>query len=461
MHDSDQGMRNTSNSGNAEPLSGSPKLRRPLPRPTVPLRSSPSVWAAPLIVIAMIFCWYSVLGNAEPEPYLTGTLAQAGIGLQYGLPLAAGVAAWAARRSRILHPKSNMRTLSRSAFRIWWAHVWPIFTAIGVGYAATVLISLAGTPALGQLHLSVLLVYLSMAVVSVSLGWILGTILPVPIAVPLAIFLEAYWGISALADGDDLARRNMTGFATFMCCDFVEQTIDPRAVIAPLIIAVALLGVALLSIRVAWVKLAIPAILSIGIAGMCSTHLVSGTNATATVLRSSAEQVCSGENPEVCLYPEVPERERKLIATTLQQVYRAAAKEGMAFAKTIRQFAAEEPAGRNTLSVHISSWAESRDQILSTFASSLYDHTTCNPADPDPESEFQEDEVVPYALALVFGADSNAALPQWQILEGGEDGDVARPVPPEEIKAMLGVNSLDDATKAAKLWYQNQSQCGA
>ena len=431
------------------------------PLTILPLRSSPAVWSFPLIVAAIIYGWVSILSSIDLQPYLSGYLSRAGIGLIYGLPLAAAAAAWAARRSRILHSPNELRTRVRGSLRIWWANVWPIFAAVGVGYAVTLWISLAGIWPPGKLNLSILLVYLSMTIVSVSAGWILGAILPVAIAVPLAIVLQMQWSFGSLADSNDISWRNITGFATYMCCDFVEHTLDSRAVLAPLLIAVVGLALAILSIRVPRIKLALLATVCVVAIGFFANSLVADTSPMATGLRSSGEQLCGGEQPMVCLLPEMSDEERSFVTSTLNSAYRNTEQNGLMFPREVRAPSADIPGGRDIVILEISG-GESRDELLTRFGNNMYKSVTCNPSVPDPDSEFQEDEILPYALALAFGADSEEALPRWAFVEGDEGGvdQMARPIPADELKSLLGINTLDDATDAVERWYEKQAKCG-
>lgn len=440
-----------------------PSLRSKGPRPVVPSRSSPAVWAAPLIVALVIFGWSSILGGGEFQPYLTGVLARAGIGLQYGLPVAAGAAAWASRRSRTIAAPEEMRVFGRASLRIWAGHLWPILVAVGVGYFATVLLSSVDVPIPGELNLTILVVYPSMTLTSVSFGWVLGAMIPIPISVPLAILAVSQWASYPLADPVNLSWRNIAGYATFMCCDFVEQALDPRAMVAPLLIAVALFIVSVLTVRVPLRQLGMPALVGVVLVGMAANALVAGTTATASSLRSSAEQVCVGESPRVCLYPEVPPQDRQLIAATLHEAYQRASPHGIEFAATVIAPAMDLPAGRDILVMDVSS-ASTADEILRAFAASAYAELTCSTSlvSAPARSDLPEEMIIAYALALVLGADSVGALPNFEIVEGGEGepGQTVKPMPSDEAIELLGIDTPDAAAVVAQ-WHRDQVECGA
>ncbi len=433
-------------------------------RTTLPWLSAPSVWAAPLVTALIIFGWSSILGGVSAEPYTDGVLARAGVGFQYGLPIAAGAAAWAARRSRALTPPATMRTRPRSALRVMLAHLWPLVLGAYVGYLVPVLVMMSDLTAMNGFTLAVPAVHLSMIVASLSFGWTVGAFFPLPLAVPLAVVMAYQWAAYPLAEANNLSLRNITGYASFMCCDFVENRLDLRSVVAPAVLAIAFFIIALASVRVDARRLAIPALIILIGATSGAIGIAKGTTAMAATLRPQVDQVCSGIAPRVCLYPEVSPATRLSFVETLGQANLEANRHGVDLPQTIQAPASDNAA--DALVLYASSLA-TRDELLTSLARSLADSTFCAtssfPGQSTPllptSSEVPEEVVVTFVLAVLLGADLDAATPTFEIMPLGEEGAFVQQPSPSQVRSMLGIDSVDDAVVLAKNWYDAQIEC--
>lgn len=425
----------------------------------VPLRSSPAVWAFPFVVALMVFCWASIESGGVFDPYLTGYLARAGIGLEYGLPIAAGAAAWASRRRYALSNPLRMRLENRGSARILLAHLWPLLIATLVGYLIVLIIEVLTMPPRGLPDLSLLATFAAMTVSAVSFGWIVGSILPVALAVPVSILIVVEWASYPLTDGSNVSWRNITGYATFLCCGYVDQGPDLRATLAPLATSIVLVVVAALTVRLRWRFLALPALAALALALIVANTVVGGTNATASALRSFSAQKCEGQAPRVCLYPEATSATRMLIEKTLGSAYKAAENAGIGLpAGVVAPSRENQSNGTSVVSVSFPSIATS-DEILAIFAAQYYEQLSCRRPSSSPNGGLPESVVVPYALALTMGADPDAALPTLSY--GSENpSSVDVPVTPAKTKEALGVRDRSDGVRLAKAWYEAQSGCG-
>ncbi|MFF7291664.1 hypothetical protein ACFY9N_03940 [Microbacterium sp. NPDC008134] len=310
----------------------------------------------------------------------------------------------------------------------------------------------------GHLDLLPLIPFSAMTLAALSFGWIVGSLAPTPLAVPIAILATAQWVMYPLSDGDNVSWRNITGYATFMCCDLVDLTLDPRAAWGPVPIALALFAVAVLTIKARMMRIALPALVTITLAVILSNVIVLGTDATASQLRSADSQVCQGEAPVVCLYPEVPEATRDLISTTLTSGFSELEASGLDHPTVV----AAPSSGTTTTSGETTTvrfpMSTTRDAVLSSVAGAMYEQMTCAPASPPQPGALPENVVVPYALALAMGADPVAALPSVAFSEG-EGTSLDTSVDPAELRQALGIASQDDATSTVKTWQQRQLAC--
>jgi len=245
-----------------------------------------------------------VLAPFTPQPSWNAYLARASDGLSYGLPLAAGGAAWTARRFAPRRIGTQMVVL-RSSLRVFWSQTWVLFAAVATGYALTLICEIvAVSPIAGGANLWVLVTFLGMAAGAVGIGYILGAYAPLPLALPLAVFGTFEWVAFPQMDGVNTWWRNITGYSLYSCCDRFALVPDPRAIGAPLLIAAAVASAAVMCVKVRWTRLAIPSVLALAIALLLANAIVYGTAPTAGAARPASDLHCEGDSPTVCFLPE-------------------------------------------------------------------------------------------------------------------------------------------------------------
>lgn len=428
------------------------------PAPLVPLRASIAAWLAPAVIAAMLFFWWSVLSPITPAPYWNNYLTWTSDGLQYGLPLAAGGAAWTARQARPL--RHEWKLGSRGALRILWAHLWPLFAAVGTGILLTIVSEIIhdGLPAPTWPNLFILLTFAAMAMTAIGAGWLLGTLLPAPVAVPIAIFGILQWAVFPLTDGSNTSWRNMTGYAVFMCCEFVNNIPDPRAIFAPVIIGVALGLIAILSVRyevIYWASAAVP-LLAISI--FAAHALAVGTSATGGQLRSAADLDCNHDTSlTVCLLPETRMTEGESIVSVLASGYQSAKELGVTLPSRVSETTSETVDPTSTTTVDFTGDTHP-DRLLATYSSAIYQTITCRPA--SVPSQLPATIVVPYSLALVMGATPEGALPSIAISLSGEGANSSETeLSSAQLIDALNVKSKSDALANVNTWLELQRDC--
>ncbi|MFC6356551.1 hypothetical protein [Luethyella okanaganae] len=297
-----------------------------------------------------------------------------------------------------------------------------------------------------------------MTTVAVGAGWLLGNLLPVPIAIPVAIFGLLQWVTYPLIDAVNLSWRNIAGYAVFACCDLVNFEPDLRAVLAPLVIAAAIAILVILSIRRRLLYWAIPAVPLIALAVIAANAIVVGTGPTGGELRPAADLRCTQEQePTVCLFPETIAAGGGPIIATLTDGYRSAQDHGVSLPERVSATSSEAVDSSATTVADFSVEMD-RDQILSVYATAVFRTLTCRT--PEVSSDAPPELVVSYALARVMGGDETGVLPSVSIglgEEGSNSGET--PLTADEVIDALNVRSMSDAEAVVTAWYEQQENC--
>ena len=427
-------------------------------RPVISPRASPALWFAPLVFLLILYAWWSILSGTFPDPYLTAYVAHADDGLGYGLPIAAGGAAWAARRAR-RSVVGRWAAVIRSPLRIFWAHTWPLFASVGLAVLVTVVIEIARlAPGPGVPNLWLLVTYLGMATVAIGGGWLIGLIMPLPISLPLAIFAAFEWVTYPLLDGANVSWRNIAGYDLFTCCDAVNLQPDPRALIAPLIVALGILGAIWLAARLTWLLAAATSVGALGAAVVLSLIVATGTNAYGGELRPAAALNCIDSAPTVCLFPEQLDTED--VARIAKTVHTAAAigiTHGVPLPDEIDARNANSRSDSAALPVDLLSGMSS-EQVIASLATSLYESNRCR-SSVEVRSTLGRDVVVPYVLAQELGGSKYGVVPSISFQQGETPGAAITNLTPKQIVEKLGVSSAAQRQAILNQWKQSQANC--
>lgn len=426
-------------------------------RTALPLRNNPAVWFSPVVTSGIIYMWLTVQSPIVPDPYWTAYLARAGDGLQYGLPFAAAGAAWAAWRQRRF-AEAAPGSLRGSA-RIYWAHLWPLFAAVVVGLGVCVVAQAARQmPTASEPHLGLLVVFAAMTVVATGIGWLAGTLLPLALALPVALFLAFEWAVYPLSDGGNVSYRNMTGYALFGCCDSASYEPTPRALVSPVVVMLGVLIAVLVAIRhhgrVRWILAAAPALAT---AVVVANVVAAGTGPYGEQLRDGAAEDCAGREPTVCVFPEAGSaRARTLMHNTISDAYRDARAAGLTLPPRV-MMTSRYPVNRTGVTFVNLASTFGRQEIVQAYSDGIYSSLQCTKEVP-PDARLLPGTDVQFALGVALGLDVETATPQISI--GGEEGAAAgRELSPAEIRQLLGVTNHEAAVDVARRWLERQYAC--
>lgn len=419
-------------------------------KPVIPLRSSPAFWAAPIIVAATFFAYWNHLGHTVGQYTWVSYAARASDGLNFGLPLAAGAAAWAGHRyagSRF--PRAF--GVRRSLLRQFLSQTWPLFAAVTVGFAAIVLVQVErASPAPQLFGLEVLITFAAMTVAAIGFGYSLGVLMPVPVALPISIFAVYEWITFPQLDNINLSWRNITGYTLYACCDVTSYGPDTRSVIAPILTGVAIVVVVVLVMRFRLLAI-LPSAAVIVAAVFAANVLVAGTQAQGQSVRPASDLHCSGSAPKVCVYPEQAHFGMDAVAS---KAWNRARDAGVTLPNLIE---ASDEAKETDDRILFSAPAGADDEeVLKAMAVGTYNTLTCNFPSSEP-SALPSDVRTVYALGVVFGADPEGTLPQ---MFASEDAAAeGSQISPDKVREEIGISTTSEATKAVKAWLDAQHDC--
>ncbi|GGU41765.1 hypothetical protein GCM10010211_01040 [Streptomyces albospinus] len=267
------------------------------------VRSSSATWLAPLLAAFVALLLSDDLTAGVTHGYWPSALGQANFALHFVAPACATAGAW--EGSRVTRGNVAHWAPTRSGLGIALPLLVPVFVlgAFGMAVAAALTIS-TGQPDIGTPPLGMVLVWLVVLAAHSFAGFLLGKRLPVVVAAPLALLLS--FVLTAYpAAMEPLWLRHMVTGGMSACCS-LAQTPDWRAAASALVLAVGVIAAAVvvltvLSRRARTVLVGIA--LVGGLAG--SGWLAYGLPADPVNARPADQLQCAGDNPRVCLWPEL------------------------------------------------------------------------------------------------------------------------------------------------------------
>ncbi|MGA4841026.1 DUF7224 domain-containing protein [Streptomyces sp. G45] len=134
--------------------------------------------------------------------------------------------------------------------------------------------------------------------VGYAAGWLFPGVLAVP-AVAVATFLWLSYPVAF----EPFWLRQLNGTNLTECCAY-DRTLDPRALVAPALVATGLLIAAVVAVAArAWTT-RLAGLLPLALAVLVAVPLVDPLGFDPTKSRDTAALTCTGAAPRVCLWPE-------------------------------------------------------------------------------------------------------------------------------------------------------------
>ncbi|ANZ20178.1 hypothetical protein O1L44_32100 [Streptomyces noursei] len=267
------------------------------------LRSSSATWLAPLLAAFVALLLADDLTAGVTPGYWPSALGHANFALHFVAPACATASAW--EGSRLTRGNVTHWAPTRSGLTIALPLLAPVFVlgAVGMAVAAALTIS-TGQPDIGTPPVGVVLVWLVVLAAHSFAGFLLGRRMPLVVAAPLALILS--FVLTAYpAAMEPLWLRHMVTGGMSACCS-LSQTPDWRAAASALVLALGVIAAAVVvltvlarRVRTVLVTVALVA----GLAG--SGWLAYGLPADPVNARPADQLQCAGDNPRVCLWPEL------------------------------------------------------------------------------------------------------------------------------------------------------------
>ncbi|MFJ9420283.1 hypothetical protein ACIRPT_39965 [Streptomyces sp. NPDC101227] len=371
------------------------------------LRSSSASWLAPLLAAFVALLLSDDLTAKVTHGYWPSVLGAANFALPFVAPACATAGAW--EGTRITRGNVAGWAPTRSTLGIALPLLAPVFVlgAVGMAVAAALTIS-TGRPDVGTPPIGMVLVWMVILAAHSMAGFLLGKRLPLVIATPLALVLS--FVLTAYpAAMEPLWLRHMVTGGMSSCCS-LDQTPNWRAAASALLLALAVISACALALTALHQRtraVLISTALVVGIAG--SGGLAYGLPADPVTPRAEDQLQCAGENPRVCLWPELS-RQAAMIRENASDARHRLQEAGLAVPKTLTM---EEHSGGDAL--FIGTWPDpSASEVRAGVGTALM------PSDPpscaQSGSNFPgADAYGPTAawLALTAGAESQEAAGRY------------------------------------------------
>ncbi|QKW07275.1 hypothetical protein HUT18_13620 [Streptomyces sp. NA04227] len=234
--------------------------------------------------------------------YWLSVTAQSNVLIAFIAPACAASAAWEGtrvRRSRILEG-----TPVRSPVRIALSAVLPVYVLGAASVVLALLLLLPGTPGAPDGNsVAILAVEAVVVAAHVAVGYVLGLRLPPFLAAPVALVTSFLWMAFPAALPTPWLRQ-LNGANLSECCA-LDQTLAPRALLAPSVVALGTVVAVLLWI---WAQgrfqQLLLAPLAVGITLAVAVPIATPLGRSPAQARPASELRCEGRAPAVCLWPE-------------------------------------------------------------------------------------------------------------------------------------------------------------
>lgn len=322
------------------------------------LRIMPAAWLA--LPMAVVAAWYASL-LPSPPGYGTAATAAASGTLPFIGAFVAGSAAWEGGRLQRAGIWSGpwVRRGARIAAGLL---VGPI-AAGSVAVAVAVVVAHARAGAFPP-DLAILSVMVVDVITYATVGFALGIVAPLALAVPLAATLVLFWTAFVPAMYP-VWLRHLTGMYRD-CCGLAE-TLAPQAVVASIVMDVALMTAAALAVHVGWRRRwrAAAAATILVAASLVAIKAASSLTYAPVMARDPSLLTCTtGNGVEVCVWPEHSRSVTTLVGaiSDVRAKWEAA---GIDAPAVFTEAAGQQPTG--TLEVHLPD-ALTKDGVIVALA---------------------------------------------------------------------------------------------
>ncbi|MEU5214467.1 hypothetical protein [Streptomyces sp. NPDC020742] len=313
-------------------------------------RSSSATWLAPLLAAFVAVLLSDDLTASVTSGYWPSVGGAATFALPFVAPACATAGAWEGAR----FTRGNVAgwAPTRSGLALALPLLLPVIAlgAVGMAVAAALTIS-TGHPGAGMPPVGMAVVWLVVLTAHAMAGFLLGKRLPLVVATSLALVLSFVLTAYPAAI-EPLWLRHMVTGGMPSCCS-LGQVPNGRAEASAVVLACGVIAAAAFALTALAARLRRALITVALVAGLTgSGSLAYGLPADPVGARAAEELRCTGDNPRVCLWPELS-RSSAMVRHSAAEARRRLQQAGLAVPGTLTM---EEHPGNGA--AFIGSWPE-------------------------------------------------------------------------------------------------------
>ncbi|MEV4680518.1 DUF7224 domain-containing protein [Streptomyces kurssanovii] len=270
------------------------------------LRSSSATYVLPFLLGFVVVALGDDLSAWVTPHYWPSATGSATFALPFVSAACAASAAWEAAR---LHRGGVFdQAPVRSPLAITLPVLLPVTVMGFLGMGTALLLAASATdPGFGIPHLGILLITLAVVAANTLAGYLLGRHMSGVLAAPLALiagfFLNAYpsaWSIYWL--------RHLVGGGLDSCCS-IDTMVDSRALWSAAVFTAAVsLSAGLIIQRRDQVRARVIAVALVVSGFGCAAYIARDLGPEPVQARQTGALICEGQQPRICLWPEVDNR---------------------------------------------------------------------------------------------------------------------------------------------------------
>ncbi|MFI9501030.1 hypothetical protein ACIG92_24570 [[Kitasatospora] papulosa] len=265
------------------------------------LRSGPAAWAA--LVLVPVLVWFSAQNTESAIAYWPSISSQTTVVVGFISAACGAGAAWEA--ARIKQGGIAVLAPARGLLSVATLHLGPI-ALLGliamVAPFAVVMTSVTSTP--GFPNPAILAVSYSVILAHIALGWFVGSRMPKLLGAATMLIFGYLWGFWPAALGGLPWMRHLNGQGVTECCG-LDQEPSIRSLAATVTFSLAIVTAIVLSSALhhrLWRPLL--SLTGFTVATAVALALAIPLEFHGTQARDTALRTCSGQKPQICLWPE-------------------------------------------------------------------------------------------------------------------------------------------------------------
>lgn len=259
-----------------------------------------------VVVVAMVLPFVNFMPRSHGTASWDAVVSYPLVTLWTGAPIAAALAVLEAAR---LQPRSSHagRPSVRSLFVIFLRACGPIIVMLVIGYGISMALFITAASHITGGAPSPLLVLaaISMLLTAPLLGFLLGILIPVAFAFPLAL-LGGLLAVAVPQMNDTLpGLRHVAGFGIYDCCSLLSSVRpDSRAFLAPIALCLAVVAACFVVDNASNRIIRSVSFVAALLCGSSAFVVAAPVDKQPVVARPAEELSCSGEKPRLCVWPE-------------------------------------------------------------------------------------------------------------------------------------------------------------